>query len=102
MAFLVSARRSFRAYPVVAALLIGAPGLTGPGPFAASRLEAQAQATRGALTGVVRSGPARVGLPYAVVSIPSLGIERFTMLKYGLSSMRPLYENDVRFLRQFA
>jgi len=78
MAFLVSARRSFRAYPVVAALLIGAPGLTGPGPFAASRLEAQAQATRGALTGVVRSGPARVGLPYAVVSIPSLGIERFT------------------------
>lgn len=31
-----------------------------------------------------------------------LGIERFTMLKYGLSSMRPLYENDVRFLRQFA
>ena len=31
-----------------------------------------------------------------------LGAERFTMLKYGLSSMRPLYENDVRFLRQFA
>lgn len=31
-----------------------------------------------------------------------LGIERFTMLKYNLSSMRPLYENDVRFLRQFA
>lgn len=31
-----------------------------------------------------------------------LGIERFTMLRYGLSSMRPLYENDVRFLRQFA
>ncbi len=31
-----------------------------------------------------------------------LGVERFTMLKYGLSSMRPLYENDVRFLRQFA
>jgi phenylalanyl-tRNA synthetase alpha chain len=31
-----------------------------------------------------------------------LGVERFTMLKYGLNSMRPLYENDVRFLRQFA
>lgn len=31
-----------------------------------------------------------------------LGVERFTMLKYGLSTMRPLYENDVRFLRQFA
>ncbi len=31
-----------------------------------------------------------------------LGVERFTMLKYGLSNMRPLYENDVRFLKQFA
>jgi len=31
-----------------------------------------------------------------------LGVERFTMLKYNLSSMRPLYENDVRFLKQFA
>jgi phenylalanyl-tRNA synthetase alpha chain len=31
-----------------------------------------------------------------------LGVERFTMLRYGLDNMRCLYENDVRFLRQFA
>ncbi len=31
-----------------------------------------------------------------------LGVERFTMLKYGITNMRLLYENDVRFLRQFA
>lgn len=30
-----------------------------------------------------------------------LGVERFTMLRYGLTSMRLLYENDARFLRQF-
>lgn len=30
-----------------------------------------------------------------------LGLERFTMLRYSLPTMRPLYENDVRFLRQF-
>lgn len=30
-----------------------------------------------------------------------LGLERFTMLRYGLTSMRALYENDARFLRQF-
>ena len=30
-----------------------------------------------------------------------LGVERFTMLRYGLDNMRCLYENDVRFLRQF-
>jgi phenylalanyl-tRNA synthetase alpha chain len=31
-----------------------------------------------------------------------LGVERFTMLRYGLDNMRCLYENDIRFLRQFA
>lgn len=31
-----------------------------------------------------------------------LGVERFTMLKYGITNMRLLYENDVRFLGQFA
>ncbi len=30
-----------------------------------------------------------------------MGIERITMLKYGISDMRLLFENDVRFLRQF-
>ena len=30
-----------------------------------------------------------------------MGIERIQMLKYHLNDMRYLYENDVRFLRQF-
>ncbi len=30
-----------------------------------------------------------------------MGIERITMLKYGLDDIRILFENDVRFLRQF-
>ena len=30
-----------------------------------------------------------------------MGIERIVMTKYGISDMRLLYENDVRFLRQF-
>jgi phenylalanyl-tRNA synthetase alpha chain len=30
-----------------------------------------------------------------------MGIERPTMLKYGITDIRILYENDVRFLRQF-
>jgi phenylalanyl-tRNA synthetase alpha chain len=30
-----------------------------------------------------------------------MGIERIAMLKYGISDMRLLFENDVRFLRQF-
>lgn len=30
-----------------------------------------------------------------------LGLERFTMLRYGITTMRPLFENDIRFLRQF-
>ena len=30
-----------------------------------------------------------------------LGIERVAMRKYGISDIRWLYENDVRFLNQF-
>ncbi len=30
-----------------------------------------------------------------------LGIDRFAMLKYGINNIRYLYENDLRFLRQF-
>lgn len=30
-----------------------------------------------------------------------LGIERITMIKYGVSDIRTLFENDVRFLKQF-
>ncbi len=30
-----------------------------------------------------------------------LGIERITMIKYGISDIRTLFENDVRFLKQF-
>jgi phenylalanyl-tRNA synthetase alpha chain len=30
-----------------------------------------------------------------------MGIERITMVKYGLSDIRALYENDLRFLKQF-
>ncbi len=31
-----------------------------------------------------------------------LGIERFAMLRYGINDLRMFYQNDVRFLRQFA
>jgi len=31
-----------------------------------------------------------------------MGIERITMLKYGIKDLRLFFENDVRFLRQFA
>ena len=31
-----------------------------------------------------------------------LGMERFAMLKFGIDSIRCFYENDLRFLRQFA
>lgn len=31
-----------------------------------------------------------------------MGIERIAMLRYGLSDLRPLYENDVRLLEQYA
>jgi phenylalanyl-tRNA synthetase alpha chain len=30
-----------------------------------------------------------------------LGIDRLTLLKYGVSDLRSLFENDVRFLNQF-
>lgn len=30
-----------------------------------------------------------------------LGVERFVMLKYGITNIRLFYENDLRFLRQF-
>lgn len=30
-----------------------------------------------------------------------LGVERFAMIKYGITDIRLFYENDVRFLRQF-
>lgn len=31
-----------------------------------------------------------------------MGVERVAMIKYGIEDIRALYENDVRFLRQFA
>ena len=31
-----------------------------------------------------------------------MGVERFAMLRYGVSDLRSFFENDVRFLRQFA
>ena len=31
-----------------------------------------------------------------------LGIERIAMRKYGITDIRLLFENDARFLRQFA
>jgi phenylalanyl-tRNA synthetase alpha chain len=31
-----------------------------------------------------------------------LGVERFAMLKYGITDIQLLFQNDVRFLRQFA
>jgi phenylalanyl-tRNA synthetase alpha chain len=30
-----------------------------------------------------------------------IGVERIAMLKYGIDDIRLLYENDLRFLRQF-
>ena len=30
-----------------------------------------------------------------------MGIERITMLRYGINDLRVFFENDVRFLRQF-
>ena len=30
-----------------------------------------------------------------------IGIERITMLKYGMTDIRPFFENDTRFLKQF-
>src|SRR5687768_5991840 len=31
-----------------------------------------------------------------------LGVERFTMLRYGVNDLRSFFENDIRFLKQFA
>ncbi len=31
-----------------------------------------------------------------------LGVERFAMLRYGVDDLRSLFENDARFLAQFA
>ncbi|MGN6383801.1 MAG: tRNA ligase subunit PheS family protein, partial [Dyella sp.] len=31
-----------------------------------------------------------------------LGVERFAMLRYGVSDLRAFFENDLRFLKQFA
>jgi phenylalanyl-tRNA synthetase alpha chain len=31
-----------------------------------------------------------------------LGVERLTMLKFGINDLRPFFMNDLRFLRQFA
>ena len=30
-----------------------------------------------------------------------MGIDRITMLKYGIKDIRQLFENDIRFLKQF-
>ena len=32
----------------------------------------------------------------------SFGIERVAMVMYGITDIRHFYENDIRFLRQFA
>ena len=31
-----------------------------------------------------------------------LGVERFAMLRYGVNDLRAFFDNDVRFLKQFA
>ena len=31
-----------------------------------------------------------------------MGVERLAMLRYGVTDLRAFFENDVRFLRQFA
>jgi phenylalanyl-tRNA synthetase alpha chain len=31
-----------------------------------------------------------------------LGVERFAMLRYGVNDLRSFFDNDVRFLGQFA
>ena len=31
-----------------------------------------------------------------------LGVERFAMLRYAVDDLRSFFDNDVRFLRQFA
>jgi outer membrane lipoprotein-sorting protein len=48
------------------------------GMFGAQALAAQTPLNTGTVTGVVRAAPTNVSLPYAVVSIPLAGIERFS------------------------
>ena len=31
-----------------------------------------------------------------------MGVERLTMLRYGVNDLRAFFENDLRFLKQFA
>ena len=31
-----------------------------------------------------------------------MGVERFAMLRYGVDDLRSFFDNDLRFLRQFA
>jgi phenylalanyl-tRNA synthetase alpha chain len=31
-----------------------------------------------------------------------MGVERLTMLRYGVNDLRLFFENDLRFLKQFA
>jgi phenylalanyl-tRNA synthetase alpha chain len=31
-----------------------------------------------------------------------MGVERLAMLRYGVNDLRSFFENDIRFLRQFA
>ena len=46
----------------------------------------------------------RVGYDTEVVTgyAFGMGVERIAMIRYGIHDIRMLYENDVRFLRQFA
>ncbi len=30
-----------------------------------------------------------------------MGVERLAMLRYGVTDLRPFFDNDLRFLRQF-
>jgi len=45
----------------------------------------------------------KVGYPESVTGFAfGMGVERIAMVKYGIEDIRLLYENDVRFLKQFA
>ena len=61
---------------------------------------------RQAFAGVVRRPAAVVaGLLGQLVLLPliafGVGLERIAMMRYGIDDMRLLYENDLRFLKQF-
>ena len=46
---------------------------------------------------------AKVGYPEDVYGYAfGMGVERIAMIKYGITDIRHLYENDLRYLRQFA